>query len=207
MSTWKLVVAGCWALIGIWGCTREPHGRALDLLQNAHELAAAEFVLSKVIIADQHLELLHAIPLNTATFFADSEAILVTGIDLGRIQPEHITVEGSSIRLLLPPVQVLAFEYPPGKCHLIHRYAHLHALGDGIHLADVDRILQQAQTQIMEAINHLPIRETTETKVAEAVRALLRQSEFSHVEVGFSSSTAPLFALPDTTLHILQPAS
>jgi hypothetical protein len=174
-------------------CHNDRAGAALDKLKDAADLASAEFVIGKTIIADQSKKVLGIIPLNDAVFFAQSQAVVKTGVDLSQLNPGDVKIEnGKTIILQLPPVEVISFNYPPESIREIKEYTHLHTFDNRITAGDMDQMLQQAQDQVMEGINHLDIRRVTEDKMRNLLTGLLRQEGFEQVFVTFRKSDRPL---------------
>ncbi|MEM7373074.1 MAG: DUF4230 domain-containing protein [Bacteroidota bacterium] len=179
--------------------TKHHHSGVLDLLHNASELASAEFVLEKIVIADKSKKLLHLVPLKEASFVANTEATVKTGIDFGKIQQEDVHISGNSITLTLPPIEVVDFSYPANKVRLIEEYSHLHTLGNSLSLHEIDGILQDAQLQIMESVNHLKIRPISESKVKSVLNNLLKLEGFEQVVIHFKQTDDPLMWSPSNS--------
>ncbi len=194
-GAWPLVLSLC-----LSACSPSPQLDALGILQSATELAAAEFTLGKLIIADQQLRFMHVVPLNKASFLAHSRATLLVGVDFNRIRPEHVAVDGKHITLELPPIEVLDFDYPPSGFREIKRYSHLHPIGNTLDAAAMNKILQDAQFAVMKVANHLPIRQQAEGKVSNAVEQLLKLSGYQHIDISFAQDSLPLFDLPEPKL-------
>ena len=188
-------------LFPFFSCQSNPtnHSELVGVLKNASQIASAEFDLEKIVIANQSKKLLHLIPLEGVSFIAKTEASLRTGIDFGKIQEEDVKIQGTSIALTLPPVEVVGFSYPSDKVHPIEEYTHLKALGNHLTNSDIDLVLQQAQLQLMESINHLHIRSISEDKVKSVVQNLLRLEGFEEVSILFKPTDKPLMFSQETT--------
>lgn len=167
-----------------------------DALRNASSLVAAEYVFSKVVVATQNRKLLDVIPLNQATFLANSEAVLKTGIDVNKLNASDIQIKGGQINIELPPIEVIDFAYPANKFVENKEYTHLHPFANNLSISDLDLIFQEAQIQLIESIDHLDIVETSENKVSMVVTNLLQLEGFERVFVSFRKSDSPLLAVP-----------
>ena len=106
----------CLTLAGILlGCgPSDPRGLIVSKVQASAKLATVEYVLNKYIFGLKRKKFLF-IKLSDADFIAQTEARVKVGIDLNKISTNDIEVNGKSILVKLPPVEILNFSYPPDK--------------------------------------------------------------------------------------------
>lgn len=115
------------------------------------------------------------------------EATVKAGIDLTALKKEDIQINGSAIRLLLPPPQVLTTNISPEKIKL--EYEEVGPLRSEFAAADRMQLLQQAERQIRDAIPETGMLETNRRHTREWITRFCLQLGFEEVEVDFTDLT------------------
>lgn len=135
MASRKLKIAG-WTLlsvlligigIGVWApklvlfSLPEGEVRQLDTpsiilkIQGISQLVTVKYVIEKVIV------------LEDAKWYGENRVLLVAhgiakaGIDLSRLQPSDVVVEGKTLRVFLPPAQITDCYLDEHKTHVVER--------------------------------------------------------------------------------------
>ncbi len=106
----------CLTLAGILlGCgPSDPRGLIVSKVQASAKLATVEYVLNKYIFGLKEKKFFF-VKMSDANFIAQSEARVKVGIDLSKLKPQDVEVNGNSIKVKFPPVEILNFSYPPDK--------------------------------------------------------------------------------------------
>ena len=132
-------------------------------IRKASKLATVEFTIDKTVFASRDKKLLWLIKLNHADFLAYTQAFVKTGIDLNKLQPDDVVIDGKMIRLTLPHIEVLNFSYPIEK-YRIDKEITRNAFLNRFTIEDYDKFYQQAEINIRNNLKYLGIVKTTEEK-------------------------------------------
>lgn len=105
---------------------------------------------------------------------------VIAGVDLGKLRPEDVTVEGRSVILRLPPSEILLTRLDNQKSHVANRSTGMLRRRDpGLET----RIRQTAENGIREEALKRNILELAERNAEERLAALLRSLEFESVRI------------------------
>lgn len=176
----------CILIIALFvSCNKEDKRHlVVSKIQSVNKLATCEAVVDKVILGTKEKRLLGLITINEARFLAYSEAIVKTGIDLNKLKPEDVKIEGKRIELKLPAVEVLDFSYPFEKYRIdysITRNAFLNSMD----IMDHERLYQEAELDIRKQLPYLGIRSTTEMKTRLMVTGMLKNLGYEEIYISF----------------------
>lgn len=194
MASRKLKIAG-WVLLGVLlagigiGVVMPkivlfslPEGevRQLDTpaviqkIQGISQLVTVKYVIEKVIV------------LEDAKWYGESRVLLVAhgiakaGIDLSRMQPADVTIEGKSLRVFLPPAQITDCYLDDHKTHVIERTTGMLRLFD----KDLEQNARRAAVDdIRRAARLNGIIKDAEERAKLQLEALFLQLGFEQVEV------------------------
>jgi len=167
----------CLTLAGILlGCgPSDPRGLIVSKVQASAKLATVEYVLNKYIFGLKKKKFLF-VKLNDANFIAQSEARVKVGIDLSKLKPQDVEVNGKSIKLKLPPVEILNFSYPPDKFEMDT------VLSDGkIKIEDIEIFSRLAEVEIRRDLHFVDIEETGQEKTRLFLSTLFKNMGFEEV--------------------------
>ncbi len=153
-------------------------------IQSVNKLATCEAVVDKVILGTKEKRLLGLITINEARFLAYSEAIVKTGIDLNKLKPEDVKIEGKRIELKLPAVEVLDFSYPFEKYKIDYSITK-NAFLNSMDIMDHERLYQEAELDIRKQLPYLGIRSTTEMKTRLMVTGMLKNLGYEEIYISF----------------------
>ncbi|MEL6252849.1 MAG: DUF4230 domain-containing protein [Bacteroidota bacterium] len=167
----------CLTLAGILlGCSpSDPRGLIVSKVQASAKLATVEYVLNKYIFGLKKKKFLF-VKLSDANFIAQSEARVKVGIDLSKLKPQDVEVNGKSIKLKLPPVEILNFSYPPDKFEMDT------VLSNGkIKIEDIEIFSRLAEVEIRRDLHFVDIEETGQEKTRLFLSTLFKNMGFEEV--------------------------
>ncbi len=171
--------------ITLFACNKDDKRHlVVSKIQSVNKLVTCEAVVDKVILGTKEKRLLGLITVNEARFLAYSEAIVKTGIDLNKLKPEDVKIEGKRIELKLPAVEVLDFSYPFEKYRIDYSITK-DAFLNSMDIMDHERLYQEAELDIRKQLPYLGIRSTTETKTRLMVTGMLRNLGYEEIYISF----------------------
>lgn len=168
------------------GCVRpDPKAILLNRLQSVAKLATVKFTFQKIIWGEKEKRIF--LKLQNATFLALSKIEVTAGIDLAKVKPSDVTLDGRRVHLKVPPVEVVAYAFPFEKIEVDRDYTASRFLNP-IRLEDVEELLRQADADARRSLNFLGL----ETRTMDNTRALLvrilKKFGFDPIEVEFTPS-------------------
>ena len=165
-------------------CRKPDGGLVVSKIQKASKLATAEFTLNKAVVATKGKTILWMIELNEAIFVANTQAIIKAGIDLEKLKKNDVEINGKSIRIALPYVEILNFSYPIDKV-VIDESITEDAFMNKYSIKDYDNILEDAELKIREVIPYLGIEDATKQKTRALLETLLRSLGYTEIYLEF----------------------
>ena len=176
------------AMILIIGACNDGSDRAfvISKIKNVAKLATTETVVSKKIMAVKDKRILFVIKVNTATYMADTEAIIKTGVDLSRITKDDVEITGKQIKLKLPPVEMLSFSYPAEKFIVDRALTDERKFFNKITTQEIDEFYQKGEMEIRASLQYLGIVETTKKNTRSFLEGLLRNMGFEEIDILFN---------------------
>ena len=165
-------------------CRKTDGGLVVSKIQKASKLATAEFTLNKAVVATKGKTFLWVIELNEAIFVANTQAIIKAGIDLEKLKKSDVEINGKSIRIALPYVEILNFSYPIDKV-VIDESITEDAFMNKFSVKDYDNILEEAELKIREVIPYLGIEDATKQKTRALLETLLRSLGYTEIYLEF----------------------
>jgi Protein of unknown function (DUF4230) len=113
------------------------------------------------------------------------EATLKAGIDLRAIEPEDISINGSTITLKLPEPKLISLQLPPDKIKVA--YEEIGLLRTTFNNAERDALLTQAEQQITKAAADTGIFQTTQKNTRQFLTAFLQKLGFEKITINFGA--------------------
>lgn len=163
---------------------RDDRGLVVGKIKKASKLATTEFTIDKIVYGVKRKRLLWVVKLNEAKFLAHSKAIVKAGVDLEKLQKNDVDIQGKSISLKLPHVEVINFSYPAElfeKDSLISTDAFLNRIS----LEDQESFFQDAEIDIRNSLKHMDIVEATEKKTRLMLENMLRTLGYQEIYIDF----------------------
>lgn len=174
-------LAGC---LSLFSCQQHDRSTVVSRLKSAAKLATTEFVLDKTILATKDKKILLVVPLNASLFVAYTEAIVTTGIDVNKLKKEDITIEGNSISITLPPVEVINFSYPFDKYKIDKELSHDEFLNK-FTLQEHEELYRQSELEIRSLLKQIGVVEQTEEKTRQLMENLLKNLGYTEIYIEF----------------------
>lgn len=145
----------------------------LKQVQSLNELVTVKFVIEKVVV------------LEDVKWYGESRVLILahgivkSGVDLNRLKPDDISVQGAKITVKLPPAQVLDAYLDDKQTQIIERTTGL--------LRTFDKDLEQTARQnavddIRRAARLGGINKDADEKARQQLEQLFRQAGFTEVE-------------------------
>lgn len=156
-------------------------------IQSASKLSTTEITIDKLVFGTKSKRILWAVKLKDANFLAKSKAIVKSGIDLSKIQKDDIVIDGKSITLNLPGVEVINFSYPPDYFEKMNILSEKQ-IGNNITLEDQERFFQEAEIDIRNSLAYTGIREITEDKTTALLKPMLSNLGYNEVYISYKDS-------------------
>jgi len=166
------------------GCKKDERALIIGKIKNANQLATTEFTIDKVVFGTREKRLLRLIKLNEARFLAYSQAVIKTGIDLNKLEPDDITIEGKMIQLELPPVEVLNFSYPAERFRMDKEISD-NAFLNKLTIEDYEYFFREAELDIRQNLQYLGLVEATEEKTSVLMQKMLTLLGYQEIYISF----------------------
>lgn len=145
----------------------------LQQVQSLNELVTVKYVIEKVVV------------LEDVKWYGESRVLLLAhgvvkaGVDLSRLKPEDITVQGNQVTVKLPPAQVLDAYLDDKQTQIIERSTGLLRMFD----KDMEQSARQnAVDDIRRAARYGGITKDADKQARELLERLFRQAGFTEVE-------------------------
>jgi len=178
-------------------CSRNDRSIVVSQVKSAAKLATTEFILNKTILATRDKKILLIIPLNAALFVAYTEAVVTAGVDVNKLKKEDIVIEGNSISIKLPPVEVINFSYPFDKYRIDKELSHDEFLNK-FTLEEHEELYRQSEIEIRSLLKQIGVVEQTEEKTRQLMENLLKNLGYTEVYIEFKECKS-LFPKLDLT--------
>ncbi len=156
-------------------------GKVVSKLKSSAKLATVEYVVTKVIKSEKDNFIL-----KNSYFFAQTEARIKAGINLDKLNEEDIEIEGTKIKLTLPPIEIINFSYPVESFKLIDKYTTKPGLfSKAFTLEQRDELYRQGEKSIRASLKDLGIIERAKSNTKMLIEKILIASEFEEIYITF----------------------
>jgi hypothetical protein len=162
----------------------DDRGFVVGKIKKASKLATTEFTIDKVVFGVKRKKLLWVVKLNEAKFVAHSQAIIKAGINLEKLKPEDVKIDGKSISVTLPNVEIINFSYP-AESFQMDTLISGNAFLNNISLADQEQFFQDAETDIRNSLKYMDIVKTTENKTRLLLETMLETIGYKEIYIDF----------------------
>lgn len=161
----------------------------LSKIKQVSKLATVEFVVAKTVYGQKEKKLpFIPIRLNRASFMAFTEARIKAGIDLDKLLPKDVKVEGDKISILLPPIEILNFSYPSESFVEDKLYTNQRKFLNHISVLDQEDLFRQADLSIRNQIADLGIEKAAQKNARFLLKELLTLQNFTEISIEFKPS-------------------
>ncbi len=159
---------------------KKTEGSVVQSIQQAGQLVTVEYSLSKMVRASDNRTWYKV---GERRILISAEAVVKAGVDLQTITPEDAAIEGTAIRLKVPPPRVFSVSIPPDKIRVL--YEDVSFFRTRFSAAEREALLQQAERQIRALIDSLGILRTAQTNAETFLRNLLQQGGYQDITITF----------------------
>jgi len=166
------------------GCApADPKIALLNRLKSASKLATVKFTFNKIIWGEKEKRIF--IKLKNASFLATSKVDITAGIDLAKIRGDDLDLSRQSVRLKLPPVEIIAYSYPFEKIQVDRNYTANRFLNP-IRLEDMEEFLRLADADVRKSLDGLGLRRKAEDNTRALLTRFLKKFGFASIDLEFS---------------------
>lgn len=187
MSKFGQYIAGLFVLTLVCCRPSAPPVERVLAIREMGALATTQYSISKIVKANDNQTWYKV---GDRKILMSVDATVKAGIDLSQLKKEDIQINGKSIRISLPPPQILSLQIPPEKIKL--EYEEVGLLRSGFDQSERTRLLEQAERQIEAAVPETGIIETTRKHTQNWVRQFCRQLGYEEIVIDFADQSSIL---------------
>lgn len=180
-----IVAAGC-MLMTIVSCQEDDRAIVVGKIQSASDMVTTEFTVDKVVFGTKTKNLMW-FKLSEAQFLAYSQARVKTGINLAKLTEEDILITGNKIELILPPVEVVNFSYPPSSFVEDSLISDTKAFLNKISLEDQEEFFRLAELDIRNSLQYMGLVKTSQDHTRQMFKLLLESLGYAEIYIRFKS--------------------
>lgn len=174
-------------ILFLQGCKEDERYMVVRKVKSTCAIATTETIIDKVVIGYKTKRTFFGlVGLGEATYMAETEAIIKTGIRLEKIEPKNIKIDYKKIELSLPPVEVLNFDYPFDKVK-VNEVATRNKLFNKITIHSEENFLRMAESDIRNNLEYTGIVEQTQSSIRKMLTSILTQLGYQEVFIKFDS--------------------
>jgi hypothetical protein len=174
-------------LIFLVSCQEHDRGFVVSKVKSVAKLATTEFSINKTILATKDKKLLKIIPLNSAVFVAYTQATIKAGIDINKLKKENIEIDGNSISIKLPAIEVINFSYPFDKYKIDNSLTENEFLNE-ISIEEQESLYRQSEMEIRSFLKQIGVVEHTEENTRQLIENLLTRLGYTEIYIEFEKS-------------------
>jgi hypothetical protein len=171
-------------LLTAFSCAKDKRYLVVSKVRQAAKLATTETTIDKVVFGTSDRKLLGIVHLNTARFAAYSQAVVKSGIDLDKLKPEDIRIDGKRIDIRLPHVEVINFSYPFSKFKIDESITEDKFL-NSIDIFDQENFYRLAELDIRNSLKYTGIIRATQVKTRLLMEGLLKNLGYEEIYITF----------------------
>jgi len=178
------IVSYLFILLTVISCKQDDRGLIVGKIQKASKLSTTEFTIDKLVHGTKTKKLAWFVNLNEATFLAYSRAKVKAGVNLNKLALEDVKIEGTSISIQLPAVEIINFSYPPEN-FVKDEFISDDAFLNKISIYDQEKFFRDAEIDIRNNLKYMNIVETTEEKTRILLTGMLKTLGYTDVHITF----------------------
>lgn len=181
------------------GCQYDNKGLVVGKIQKASKLSTTEFTIEKIVHGTKTKKLAWFINLNEARFLAYSKAVVKAGVDLQKLTADDVEINGNTIYIILPAVEIINFSYPPENFS-VDEFITDDAFLNKISIYDQEEFFRQAEIDIRNNLKYMDIVKTTENKTRVMIEGMLRALGYEHINISFKEAEKDRSLIPEIPL-------
>jgi len=152
-------------------------------LQKMSELATAEYVVTKIIKANDNQTWYK---IGDRKILMSCKASLAAGIDLSKLTEKDIHISGDNISITLPHAKLLYINIQPEDIKTV--YQNVSFFRNNFTAQEKDELAAQAEKQIKASADSLEILVAAETNATIFISNFLQKEGFKNININFSSA-------------------
>lgn len=156
-------------------------------LRNMSDLATAEYVVTKIIKANDNQTWYK---IGNRKILMSCKASLVAGIDLSKLTEKDIHIDGENISLTLPRAHLLYLNIKPEDIKTA--FEDISVFRSNFSMQEKNDLSRQAEKQIRESADSLGIYLTAESNATLFINNFLQKEGFKNIRINFSTTKNPL---------------
>ena len=176
-------------LLILFGCKRSEDKKLLvSRIRSAAKLATTEVVLNKVVIGNnfEQNRTLGLFKRDPQSVIFNTEATVKYGICLEKLSNKDVFTDGDSIRILLPPVEIINFSYPHEKFEEIYPLSDFYDIKGGADKIDnLDKLFRLAEIDIRQKLKMLNLEEEAKIKTINFLEQFLTKTGYYNINITF----------------------
>ena len=156
-------------------------------IRSAAKLATTEVVLNKLVVSDlEQNRVLGVFKRTDKTVIFDSEARVKYGIRLDKLSNRDVQVWNDSIRILLPPVEIISFDYPHESYIQRWPLSDVDLIkADEDKFFQLDEVFRLAEKDIRFKMRLLGLKEEAELRTIVFLETFLQKIGYYNVNIAF----------------------
>jgi hypothetical protein len=167
-------------------CQEDRRALVVGKIQSAGDLVTTEFTVDKVVFGTKTKNLMW-FKFNEAQFMAYSQAKVKTGIDLTKIQEKDIIISKDKIELILPPIEVINFSYPPSSFVEDSLISDPKVFLNRINLEDQEAFFRLAELDIRSNLQYMGLVKTSQDHTRQMFNLLLNSLGYQEIYIRFKN--------------------
>lgn len=168
-------------------CKEDKRYLVVSKVRQAAKLATTETMIDKIVFGTSDRRLLGIIRVNQARFAAHTTATIKTGVDLTKLSPEDVKIEGKRIVIELPHVEVINFSYPFQNFRIDRSISDDKFLND-IDIYDQENFYRLAELDIRNNLKYTGMQRATEQKTRLLLEGLLKNLGYEEIYISFKKT-------------------
>jgi len=167
-------------------CRRNDPVSQVLALRETSELATVEYVVTKIIRASDDKTWYK---IGERKILMSCEATVKAGIDFSAIAEDDVTIDGRSIRLVLPKAHMISLNIDPQRVRV--EYTETGLLRDEFSAAERDNLLSQGEQQIRRSAEVLGVLDEAETNASLFLSNYLKALGYERINIRFADPKPP----------------
>jgi hypothetical protein len=170
-------------------CKKEKRPIVVSKIKSTAKMATTETIIDKVVVGDKERLIFGLVKVSNAEFIAYSKAIVKTGIDLTKMKKSDVVIDGKTIEVNLPPIEVLDFEYPFEE-YVIDTILSDNDIINKIDVIDQERFFRKAENDIRKQLKYMGIVDQTMENTRKLMEGMLKNLGYEEIYITFADTVS-----------------
>ncbi len=166
------------------GCQRSVDpGFIVTKVRSAAKLATTEVIVNKVVWSEIEEKKLLGFIKEDNTLLFDTEATIKLGIDLNKVGESDIKMQGDTLIVHLPDVEIINFSYPHEKFYQIYPISDFDEINSQDKIEKLDKNFRLAETDIRNKIELLNLKDPARRRTIKFMQSFLHKLGYANVQI------------------------